>query len=769
MIDLEEIYRDLDLTQALTLLDPKDRGKDYLVTCPACGKREAFVYKVSGEWPVPRIRCSRKNKCGITESVFDYVMRTRGLDVGGTIRELARLAGVTLPDMDPEAVERIKQAHAQAEVWETALAHFQDELAGEKGVTARAYLEGRGYSPTVIEGMELGLYTGTKDLAAYLKSRGVKKDQAEPVLKTLEGTPIKPGHKVVIPYRDPRGRVIGFTFRATDGTKPKYLYTKGIKRSENPFNLDRARGQASLIVVEGILDALAVRERAGLKNVIGIGGSTLSESQLDQALESGAKGFTLALDNDPEGAGQKGTDKAIGLLQRRGFKAYVITLPLKDPDEVIREKGPKAFIELVQNAQSGLSWRTNWLAGNYKAAKNDEERDQAKEALVALGESLENPLDLREYTAGLSSLGIPPEYVEKWLKDIAGKKAQERIRSNSWELLEGTLGKLKAGDALDLGGLEGRVKGLRLEAEKIKARPTETLAEHLREKQEEDSKRGDELLGFRLNRFNEIAKKTDGIQSGFYIIGAYTSKGKTALATNLFLDLLQSNPGTKGLYFSLDDNRDVIINRFLGILTGLRLNQVQRKQADPEALNEAYGTLVRFAEEGRLIVKDISEVSHIDTLEMEIRERAGDKNLFVVIDGLYNLETGSDYGGIREENVERANKVKTLVDTYEIPIIATGELRKRTAEGKDRDPSIDDLMETGKFAYNANLVWLLYPEEKDPLKYDEDPEPVLVLRYEKNKLSYFTGKQDLTFKKATGRIKEKGLDPAAKAFGSKER
>ena len=285
----------------------------------------------------------------------------------------------------------------------------------------------------------------------------------------------------------------------------------------------------------------------------------------------------------------------------------------------------------------------------------------------------------------------------------------------------------------------------------------ETLGEFLKEKQIRESTRTAELLGYGLRAFPEIAKSTDGIQPGFYIIGAYTSKGKTALATNLFLDLLLSNPGTKGLYFSLDDNRAVIINRFLGILTGLRLNQVQRKPESPGdegKIIKAYGELIGLAEAGRLIVKDISEINHVDALEIEIRERAKE-NVFVVIDGLYNLETGNTYSGIREENIERANKVKTLVDTYRIPVIATGELRKKSpGEALDRAPSINDLMETGKFAYNANLVWLLYPES--PEQYEEEIEPVLILRYEKNKLSHCTEKQRLVFTKATGKIREAG-------------
>lgn len=191
-------------------------------------------------------------------------------------------------------------------------------------------------------------------------------------------------------------------------------------------------------------------------------------------------------------------------------------------------------------------------------------------------------------------------------------------------------------------------------------------------------------------------------------------------------------------------------------MTELDLNKIQKAQDEEEKqrnIEASYLALEDLAEKRRLTIKDVSEISDIGILELEIREQA-DENLFVVIDGLYNLETGAGFGGIREENIERANRIKVLADTYKIPIICTGELRKPAGKKEDEEPDIHDLMETGKFAYNANMVWLLYPSEKDREKYDKEPESVLVLKYEKNKLAYFMGKQELRFKKTTGIITE---------------
>ena len=122
-------------------------------------------------------------------------------------------------------------------------------------------------------------------------------------------------------------------------------------------------------MAEGFLDALIATER-GLKGVVGVVGlASLTAAQLDNALRCRVKSFVLALDNDEEG--QRKTERALDLINRKGLKASVVTLPegYKDPDEVIngnKEKGLpalkiEAFRELVGNPESGVRWKAKRL------------------------------------------------------------------------------------------------------------------------------------------------------------------------------------------------------------------------------------------------------------------------------------------------------------------------------------------------------------------------------------------------------------------------
>ncbi len=63
----------------------------------------------------------------------------------------------------------------------------------------------------------------------------------------------------------------------------------------------------------------------------------------------------MALDNDE--AGQKGTERALDLIKRKGLWALVVALPdeYKDTDELIRDKGIEAFKALLAKPEMGVT------------------------------------------------------------------------------------------------------------------------------------------------------------------------------------------------------------------------------------------------------------------------------------------------------------------------------------------------------------------------------------------------------------------------------
>lgn len=308
----------------------------------------------------------------------------------------------------------------------------------------------------------------------------------------------------------------------------------------------------------------------------------------------------------------------------------------------------------------------------------------------------------------------------------------------------------------DMKGLDRALFNLSLSLEPDKQR--EPFSEHLKKQYEIVSNRNPgELLGANLDMFKGICDHISGLQPGHYHLGAETNIGKTAFCINLMLDYLDSNETPKGIFFSLDDSKRVIINRIVAYYTGLSINAVQHRQTDKNTqatIKEVYDTLIDLAESEQFQIYDLSDLQTVAELETIVKNNM-DTTPFVIIDGLYNLSVGDSFRDNRLENIERANRIKALVDTYEIPLLTTGELRKKSTTDRGNKRTLEDLHETQKFGYNANLVWLLYLDQDQDPKQRPPFEPLrLCLDFAKNKLSDFKGIQYLDFWRFKGVINE---------------
>jgi len=179
----------------------------------------------------------------------------------------------------------------------------------------------------------------------------------------------------------------------------------------------------------------------------------------------------------------------------------------------------------------------------------------------------------------------------------------------------------------------------------------------------DDIRDPNKLLGLPLTKFNTLADNIDGIQPGFYFLGAESNVGKTAVLTNLALDVLDTNLDAAVLYFSLDDSRIYTAYRCLSILTGFHINNVRKpdvNHTDYHTLQAQRKVLSDYIQNKRLILKDLSEVNHMDHL-MKFVDAHRDDKLVVFVDGLYNLEVDAGKNeGIRVQNIEKANKIKLI-------------------------------------------------------------------------------------------------------------
>ena len=261
-----------------------------------------------------------------------------------TPRKAERLAGELRHARDPFKPKR-RAEHAANEF---ALRAFR---ADGGSLPVRRMIAERGWDQYACAGLLRGLMLAVNEhtragsgerirLFDALVSAGVLNKSAQNTIRPAEAI----DDRAVFCIRDLAKRACGFAGRATSDTKAKYVNT----RTTRVFNkrrclylVDRAAAeivkQRYAVVVEGYADAIALHERAGVRNAVATMGSRLSVEQA-HALRRLADRAIILLDGDE--AGREGTVTALESCASASLDVEVVRLPAgRDPDDMIAAGG----------------------------------------------------------------------------------------------------------------------------------------------------------------------------------------------------------------------------------------------------------------------------------------------------------------------------------------------------------------------------------------------------------------------------------------------
>lgn len=697
--------------------------------------------------------------------VWRYIQEREGLDKAGTFRKLCELAEVKPEiNLSPEALERMERAQRRAEVFEAANTFYLEQLHTAKTAgadKARHYLQGRGCTLPELrqpaqelqdtytggERMELGFCPNVAELEAYLKE--LKRGEPEEARFTLEEikTALPPNGaagRVSLTLRE-RGRIVGFKFRAVDETEPKYLNLEGYQKEAHLPGLTRAE---NVVLVEGELDAMRAHA-AGFKQVAALGGSSVSDKQIDAALRAGARFVTLALDNDA--AGKAATRAAVEALLRYqekkelSFTVLVCEYPegCKDFDELLKLEGGKAE-EMLQTAEAAPNYLARYFA-NVRAPQIAAERTGGrmegdilrpyfKEEITQLWRLIP-AADVRIFEAALDGV-LREELFLTWedirhgaetLREIeaakqyrqeAAKKAEEAaglFKAGKSEEAETALQDIakersRAGAGKFTGLLQVQTEG-ELRAAIVNAPPTlETSF-----KMDVDGK--------------ERALKLPA--GGISILAARPGHGKSRMLVNLALDTCAKHAGEVH-YFTYEESREAVtlkaLNSYLNLdLTGPKVDTNEEALNDyfkgvpfdlaPAAFDskkEAFFSLIR---EQRLNVhfSEMSAEGLVDAIRY-LHRRRNVSAVFIDYIQLLNLEkVGRGINNRQEEVKAICNLLKDAARETGLPIILAAQFSREVL--KEEDMSLKGLREAGDIEQTAAFVlgmWNRYQDANNP-------------------------------------------------------
>ncbi|MFA5989214.1 MAG: DNA primase [Sphingomonas sp.] len=351
--------------------------------------------------------------CSAHGDAIRWMTDNQGLPFMDAVKELAQAAGMELPAMDRQATARAQAARGLHEACEAAAAWFTEQLHSSSGAEARALLERRGIHPDTAKTFGMGFAPdGRGALKSALKEFGDPLLVEAGLLIQVEGKAPYDRFRgrLMIPIRDPRGRVIAFGGRVINprdngAGEAKYLNspdTPLFDKGRTLYNLDRAapasRKTSRVVVVEGYMDVIALAQ-AGFGDAVAPLGTALTEAQLERLWRL-VDVPVLCFDGDAAGqkAALRAAHRALPMLKPGRSLAFVTMPQGLDPDDLIRAQGPAAFAALLGQPQPLVErlWQSELAAS---PLTTPEERAGLKRRLAEQAQSIADLSVRQEYQA----------------------------------------------------------------------------------------------------------------------------------------------------------------------------------------------------------------------------------------------------------------------------------------------------------------------------------------------------------------------------------
>lgn len=376
--------------------------------------------------------------CNAGGDVITFIMKIENLDYVDAVKFLADRAGMTIPengvqDNMGQLRTRIYEANREAARF------YHRQLYSPAGKQALDYLRGRGLTEKTIIHFGLGYSPGDRfELVNHLKSKGFSNNeliQANLANQSQKGYPFdRFSDRVMFPIIDLKGNVIGFGGRIMSDIKPKYLNTSdtpAFNKSRNLFALGFAKNKTNgqLILVEGYMDVISLHQ-AGFENAVATLGTSLTE---EQAIIIKRYCDEVVICYDADEAGQKATQRAIGILRPTGIKIKVLTVPNgKDPDEFIKshgDQGSARFRMLLEKSENDTEYRLMKLRQGYNTDIPEQKVEFATKAAMLIAK-LDNPVEQDVYISRLSrELEIEKTAFKRLVEKSTRKKYREYDRN----------------------------------------------------------------------------------------------------------------------------------------------------------------------------------------------------------------------------------------------------------------------------------------------------------------------------------------------------
>ena len=365
---IEEIRSSASIVDVISgYVQLRKRGRNYIGLCPFHSEKTPS-FTVSEDKQI--FHCFG---CHAGGNVFKFLMDYEKISFIEAVQELAGQLGINIEYESTPGDEKQSEQEVFYDINTEAAKYFYNNLHNsDEGEIARKYLQERKIKSQTIKTFGLGYaLRGWENFLNFVKENKLDIDKVVELgilIKSDDGRyHDRFAGRLIYPIFSPNGRVVAFAGRILDEREKaaKYLnspessvYIKGRILYGLSFAKDEIRKLDKAILVEGYMDLISLFQ-AGIKNVVAVSGTALTEEQV-QLLSRYTKNVVLLFDADA--AGIKASMRSIELLLKKDIEVKIATLPAgEDPDSYVNKYGKDDFDEQIKKAENFLEYQSEYF------------------------------------------------------------------------------------------------------------------------------------------------------------------------------------------------------------------------------------------------------------------------------------------------------------------------------------------------------------------------------------------------------------------------
>jgi DNA primase len=369
--------------------------------------------------------------CGKGGDVVSFIMEFKKCTYPEAIHHISSRVGVPVQYADgtnsEEYLAKCKLDKAEKDALLKEMAKIWTQIKPHSIKADHAYA-GKTYTNDIIEKWQIKYYD------KHILSHG-KIDKE--VLKSLGVVNLNESgryydsyyKRLIFPIKDVAGDIIGYTARAIDDKKPKYINSPDsllYDKSKSVFGLyenqKSIREREFAYLVEGCTDVIML-DQQGVSNAVAVLGTALTFNQAKKISH-----FTdrICLLRDGDKAGVKAAERDLEILTKAQLQSVIVNLPEgEDPASYIVKVGLDTFKDYVdREGQDAIIWRIKRELGDKKDPYKQSVCTELASRILAM---IESDTVKESYTKEIASLiGVTQKVLSDKIKEQLDSKLDKK-------------------------------------------------------------------------------------------------------------------------------------------------------------------------------------------------------------------------------------------------------------------------------------------------------------------------------------------------------